>query len=211
MGFFINLFRSAPKETDVVAGRKVREASQKLRFHQHFSPSVLASSGGKLVPLSNTHDALFPATGIETRMRKPQRTATRRVELKMTAMIDVVFLLLIFFVLTASFQPPEELLPSNLRVEGSVSEVELPDPLEQEEPQVIQLQQREDRLRWILAGREHQSLAEVRQTLAALAELDNQIPIILDIDPGVAMGDVIDVYDLCRLVGFRQIQFAARG
>ena len=38
----------------------------------------------------------------------------RELEIKMTPMIDVVFLLLVFFVWTASFQAIEYLLPSSL-------------------------------------------------------------------------------------------------
>ena len=45
----------------------------------------------------------------------------------MTPMIDVIFLLLIFFVCTASFQAPEQILPTNLRLPGSLDNLPPPD------------------------------------------------------------------------------------
>ena len=50
-------------------------------------------------------------------MRTPSYQNDRRegLDVKMTPMIDVVFLLLIFFVATASFQMVEHVLPSSLQ------------------------------------------------------------------------------------------------
>ena len=47
-------------------------------------------------------------------MKLPQHFSSDAMELKMTPMIDVVFLLLVFFVWTASFQIVERLLPGSL-------------------------------------------------------------------------------------------------
>ena len=47
-------------------------------------------------------------------------------EVKMTPMIDVIFLLLIFFVCTASFRAVEEVLPTNLSLPGAIG-AESPD------------------------------------------------------------------------------------
>jgi biopolymer transport protein ExbD len=55
------------------------------------------------------------------------------------------------------------------------------------------------------------SLAELRQTLAAIARIKRDVPVILDPSGDVPLGDVIDVFDLARLVGFEKIQFAAEG
>ena len=53
----------------------------------------------------------------------------RELEIKMTPMIDVVFLLLVFFVWTASFQAVEYLLPSSLsQKQGSGQTVNLDQP-----------------------------------------------------------------------------------
>ena len=57
-------------------------------------------------------------------MRRPpyHRDDRGRLDVKMTPMIDVIFLLLIFFVSTASFQAAEETLPTNLSLPGAVSD-----------------------------------------------------------------------------------------
>ena len=54
-------------------------------------------------------------------MRVPHSHSDRiNFDVKMTPMIDVVFLLLIFFVCTASFQIAEALLPAPLAYAGNV-------------------------------------------------------------------------------------------
>ncbi len=144
-------------------------------------------------------------------MRRPDRieTASSRMQLKMTGMIDVVFLLLIFFVVTASFQPLEQLLPTNARLEGSSATpepIELPEP---DEPVIIEIRQTEDGLRWQVAGGAVWSLADLRIRLEALAAVDTGQTVILDIGPEVPLGDALEAYDLCRALGFTKIQFAA--
>lgn len=47
----------------------------------------------------------------------------RRIQLSMTSMIDVVFLLLIFFLTTASFVPTERDLESSMRVQSTSASV----------------------------------------------------------------------------------------
>ena len=47
-------------------------------------------------------------------MRTHRRLQRRAVSLNMTPMIDVIFLLLVFFLATSSFQVVEKLLPSSV-------------------------------------------------------------------------------------------------
>ena len=63
-------------------------------------------------------------------MRRRSPFARRdSLEIKMTPMIDVVFLLLIFFVWTASFQVVEYVLPSELStLLGNQAAVDVPPP-----------------------------------------------------------------------------------
>jgi biopolymer transport protein ExbD len=53
------------------------------------------------------------------------------------------------------------------------------------------------------------SLAAVREILSSIASVKSDAPVIVHPDPEVPVGDVIDVYDLTRLEGFEQVQFAA--
>ncbi len=151
-------------------------------------------------------------------MKRPSYHRDRDgLDVTMTPMIDVVFLLLIFFVCTASFQIIENVLPSNIVAEaGNSSEVEI-DPQETDlERIVIQGQWRESQSVWLVNQQPYGSLADVRAVLATLRRQMqslgtdvSELPVILDIEGAVPLGHVIDVYDLCRLEHYRKIQFAA--
>ena len=128
----------------------------------------------------------------------------------MTPMIDVVFLLLVFFVWTASISAVEYLLPSNLTpAAGSAAVTEEPPPPPDFDPVVVKVVWLGDRPGWIVNNRAVRQLAEVRQTLQAVAEIKSDLPVIIDPARDVPLGDVIDIYDLARLAGFEKIQFAA--
>jgi biopolymer transport protein ExbD len=62
---------------------------------------------------------------------------------------------------------------------------------------------------WVVNERPCDTLAEVRQVLRAASKIDRSLPVILDVAGDVPLGDMIDVYDLCRLEAFKKIQFAA--
>jgi biopolymer transport protein ExbD len=129
----------------------------------------------------------------------------------MTPMIDVVFLLLIFFVCASSGQMPESSLPSRLAA-GSV-ETEFSKPEEKPLGQIwlflrtgnngiteIQLNE---------GGRTFNNHDEFEETLRALADAAEEIPVILDIAPTVVVADVVRVWDACLASGFLSINFAA--
>src|ERR1700749_3619174 len=128
------------------------------------------------------------------RIAKPQRRSA--MDVKMTPMIDVVFQLLIFFVCTVSFQALEEILPADLKAAGGVaSKTEIDPELLELEEVVIRVELVDGRTEWSLSGRKYASLADLRSVLTQLVDVRSDLSVILDIDPGVAMGDVIDVYD----------------
>jgi len=129
----------------------------------------------------------------------------------MTPMIDVIFLLLIFFVCTASFQVVEEVLPTNLSLPGSAkTEVEI-DPLDDDLDEItVTILQRGDQPTWQVNGRDYDRLEQVRAVLSAAAEIKIDLPVILDVDAEVPIEYVIDAYDLCRQIGLQRIQFAIK-
>lgn len=130
-------------------------------------------------------------------------------ELLMTPMIDVVFLLLIFFVCTASFQAIELILPSNLLVSSSSSlEVPLTPPDDLEEI-VIEVAPGGDRVAWTVNGQPCTTRGALQELLLAIASIDSSLPAIIDCDDQVALADAIATYDLARSVGLGKVQFAA--
>jgi biopolymer transport protein ExbD len=142
-------------------------------------------------------------------MRVPHVHLDRRqLDVAMTPMIDVVFLLLIFFICTASFQIPEALLPTNLATPtgNTVSKrAEMEPDLERV---LVQATRSGGQTRWVVNQRSCSSLAEVSDVLRAVVQIDRSLPVTLDVAADVPLGDMIEVYDLARLVGFERIQFA---
>ncbi len=144
-------------------------------------------------------------------MRRPSPFARREsLEIKMTPMIDVVFLLLVFFVWTASFQVVEYLLPSELStLLGNQAALEEPPPEADFEDVVIRIHWTGDQPGWTVNDQQADSLAQLQQRLQAIAQVKQDAPVILHPDEEVPLGDVINVFDLSRLVGFEKIQFVA--
>lgn len=143
-------------------------------------------------------------------MKLPPNRERGRFDVKMTPMIDVVFLLLIFFVCTASFQQLEEVLPTHLRAETTgASSAELDPELLELEDVIVKVVRRDGRTAWVLNEQPYATLAELRGVLEQLAAIRADLPVILDVQGQVPIGEVIDVYDVCRLAGFEMVQFAA--
>jgi biopolymer transport protein ExbD len=126
----------------------------------------------------------------------------------MTPMIDVIFLLLVFFVCTANFYPIEEILPMNATLPGSVEvEVVQLDPVNLD---VVLIQVFFDQEpHWQVEGNQFTSLHEVQCILQLIRNMKADIPVIIESADNVPMENVIDVYDVCRRVGLTDIQFAA--
>jgi biopolymer transport protein ExbD len=132
-------------------------------------------------------------------------------EIKMTPMIDVVFLLLVFFVWTASFHAVEYLLPSSLSQQlgnAAVIDSQDPPPEAEFEDVIVRILWQDDHVLWQVNGQDVLSLDEVKQRLQLVAGIKTDAPVILHPDEEVPVGDVIDVYDISRVAGFDKIQFA---
>ena len=126
----------------------------------------------------------------------------------MTPMIDMVFLLLVFFVCASIGHIRESLLPTEFAA-GSLESTEAPPPqpfgevwlfLRQSDGETVVQVNR--------GGEEYTDFEQLTQTLAALAGATTEIPVILDIEPDVPLGRMIAVYDACRAAGFQSINFA---
>lgn len=130
-------------------------------------------------------------------------------DISMTPMIDVVFLLLIFFVCTASFQAVEWILPSNMLLSGS-SSAEIPtEEFEDLEEIVITIHRLGEGVTWRVNDRPCATRDELLGMLEAVASIDLSLPAIIDCDDRVPLGEAIAVYDMARAVGLEKVQFAA--
>ena len=131
----------------------------------------------------------------------------------MTPMIDVVFLLLVFFVCASVGQLPDLLLPAELGP-GVTAPVEpLSDPEIPEHGQVrigLRTGETPDSVTIQLNEQMIPTATELRRRLIKLSEIDPLTQIILDIDDGITNQLWIAIYDLCQALKFESISFAVR-
>jgi biopolymer transport protein ExbD len=133
----------------------------------------------------------------------------------MTPMIDVVFLLLVFFVCASVGQLPDSLLPAELGPGATAAEVELPPPTpEDTEHQEVRVGLRPGKAAGTvtiqLNAQPIPTAAELRQRLVQLADIDPLTQILLDIDDQVSTQQFISIYDLCQTLDFQAISFGVR-
>lgn len=125
----------------------------------------------------------------------------------MTPMIDVVFLLLIFFICASARQSREALLAANLPA-GSIEAAQAIAPVQIDQA-FVKLKRRPDGTTIAeINGTDYPTLESLEAQLRALAEVGPEVPVILDIAGPVPFGDVIRVYDLCQRLKFTTIKFA---
>ena len=148
-------------------------------------------------------------------MRIPQAAADRGpLELQLTPMIDCVFLLMVYFLWSSSFTMPELVLPGQLApppvASPPTTAPAAAPPPEADFPElVVRVVWVQGRIGWTLNETPVPSLAELHNALAALARIQRQAPVVLDPQPDVPLGDVIDALDVIRRAGFAQVQVAA--
>ena len=144
-------------------------------------------------------------------MRLPRQAGRSSLELKMTPMIDVVFLLLVFFLWTSSFELPEFDLPSSL-AEPPAGLADQPNdapPPPAFDELVIAITGSPDAPALDLNGQPIADVATLSERLREISTLGAQPPVIVDPAPTIPMGMVIEVYDNARAAGLDRVLFAA--
>ncbi|MEZ6067007.1 MAG: biopolymer transporter ExbD [Planctomycetaceae bacterium] len=133
----------------------------------------------------------------------------------MTPMIDVVFLLLIFFLCAAAGTVRESVIATTLSATGSVDSDAPPPP--EADPWQVEVWLRitstnpadgEGVVAVDMNGTPYSDLDKLEAQLAGLASVDATNPVILDVGDGVDWGVVIDLYDRCRRSGLESVNFA---
>lgn len=139
------------------------------------------------------------------------RENSRRPDVMMTPMIDVVFLLLVFFLATASFDRVEQILPS-----GAVESAQQPTAggtATPTEPQASDVDEIVIRLAvttgpafdLFLNDQKLSTVDELLSRLASLIKIRQDVPVIIDPDHEIPTERVIDIYDQVRSVGFTSL------
>jgi biopolymer transport protein ExbD len=128
----------------------------------------------------------------------------------LTPMIDVVFNLLIFFVVASALNVQELVLKADLAETGSVPgarDVTVPEPALPVDEVRIDLAEGSDG-KTTMNGTTYTAFAELREVLRELASIAPESPVTLRIAPSVTAGELLRVYDTCREAGFVSVQFA---
>lgn len=140
-------------------------------------------------------------------------SSTRRQDISenmMTSMIDVVFLLLIFFVCAAAGNVYELLLPTDLAKSGGTGASAAAEPAAPVDEVWVYLSVGPGgETSMQLNGTDYRSFEDLRLVLMSLAEVAPESPVILDIAADVKAGEMVKVYDTCRAAGFHSINFNA--
>ena len=126
----------------------------------------------------------------------------------MTPLIDVVFQLLIFFICASTGHLRELLLPTDFAAGslGEKAQQHVEKPLGEVR---IKLRREIDVTIYQVEGVEFRESEKLDAMLRSLADTAIDIPVILEIQGDVPLGDAVSVYDLCRAARFHTIQFAA--
>ena len=150
-------------------------------------------------------------------MRKPsqyvQTGAATDIDSAMTPMIDVVFLLLVFFVWTASFQIIEQVMPSQLsQAAGSdpIENVDVPEPADLDNL-VIRIKVENEVPTWFVSDQPLANLEAVKGQLVAIAQISTDAPVILYPDQNVPLEHIVNAWDAAKVSGFAKVQFAVSG
>jgi len=134
----------------------------------------------------------------------------------MTSMIDVVFLLLVFFICASIGTVADRLLPANLQgtsapaVDSAAAEERWEHP-----PILIRLQPAAGTagamgggLDVLLDGQQLTGLSELQTRLTELANVDRSAPVVLSIHDEIRVQDFVSIYDLCQRLKLERISFA---
>ncbi|MEP3480019.1 MAG: biopolymer transporter ExbD [Fuerstiella sp.] len=143
-------------------------------------------------------------------MKIPRRQHSELSSESMTPMIDVVFLLLIFFVVASVGQVPDQLLPASI-AEGISGEVPSVVPAQLVPAQEINIQLSRSAGQLIIRLNDSIVTSEQLQNrLSQLAKIDPSSRVILDPKDEVLIQHFMTVYERCQVLGFQNISFAVR-
>lgn len=140
------------------------------------------------------------------RFRQMSRHDEDKLQLKMAPMIDVVFLLLIFFMCVSKWKLAEGNLAAELPTEGAVSEAP-PEPVDLEKI-IIKLQRSGDGVRIRMSDRLCPSFDILTENLKGLRGVVDT-PVIIDADRDVLFRDAISALNASIKAEFTNVSFAA--
>ena len=142
------------------------------------------------------------------------------VDSMMTPMIDVVFLLLVFFLATSSFQRIEKALPSavaaapDVKQQGSSQTKDPPSVLTDLSDVIVRIQRPKEAtnlsMEYSINGEPVASLEILSNRMNGILRVRADVPIVIDPSDDVPVGEAIRVYDLAKANGSVAVFLVAR-
>ncbi len=136
-------------------------------------------------------------------MRMRRRTSRRKydkISLELASMIDVTFLLLIFFLVTTVLADPEDRLRPTLQTQRESASGQMSDF----QPQIIRVQSLDDGPAYRLGSniyRERTSLAD------AIARFTTDLGVFNEVEDGVPVGFSVAAVQVARDAGFEKVTY----
>jgi biopolymer transport protein ExbD len=122
--------------------------------------------------------------------------------LQMTPLIDVVFLLLSYFLFTLSLTMLEGVLPSKLALGEDQQEQQTDEPPPREV--IVRIVQRGDRVHYFLDDWPITDFASLSESLERLSD---DTLVVIDPAPGVTVAPVVRTYNQCLKIGLSRVVF----
>lgn len=124
-----------------------------------------------------------------------RRKPPEQLAVPMSSMIDIVFLLLIYFIVTAREDVPEAHLAVNLPAPGMAKSDEV-------KPKMLEMQVHANKL--YLQGSE-KPVEEIAAMLKYLGSLDPDQTVIVQVSMSARAADLVTALDLCRAAGLEKL------
>ena len=140
------------------------------------------------------------------------RSSRSSIDSVMTPMIDVVFLLLVFFLATASFQRQEKSLTSAVAAapdavrQGNQPDDKPPPGLTDLSDVIVEIRRSNNKpsgesVEYKMNGEPIESLKTLTRRIGGILKIRSDVPIVIHPDNNVPAGEAIRVYDMARANG----------
>ena len=131
---------------------------------------------------------------------RASRTRIDRLTLNLASMIDVTFLLLVYFIVSTVMARPEDQLTSSIQTrdsETSGAEIDY-------QPQVVEVVQLEGRSTYIIGDR---MLHDLPSLTRVLENLPKEIGVFVRVSPGIPVEFALSAVQAARDAGFQQVTY----
>jgi len=132
---------------------------------------------------------------------RPKQTGLRhRIQLNLASMIDVVFLLLIFFLFSSIISPSESQLTPNIQTQSANSASRSTDFA----PQVVSVEVVNGQPAYLIGSR---LITQRSELLTLLRDLPHELGVFVKVDDAVSIGFAVGALQCCRDAGFDKVTY----